>query len=347
MILGLILAYLPSFSARFFQDDFLLLKVAAEGNWLTPVAGFPFRPLSIHAFYTLGVFLFGNNPIGFHVLLFLFFLGGVFFLWQIARLLLKSDTAAIITVIIYAFNVALSPLFYWIATSYMTLAIFFVFSGTYFYLRGRKYDPQMTVSMFVFGLLSNELVVVFPALLLAVDLYLKKFNPRRSLFYIGISLVYIYVRTTLAVLPGGEAYALNFNIPSFLATFRWYFLRIFNLPEGVKISAGIEIYILFVVILTLVLVTMVVLLRKKIFPFRLGFFALWWFLAGALPFYFLPNHMSAYYLGIALLGPSMFLAQIMRGRKMVALFLCSYLLLSVLGLNYLASSHWIILKLTK
>lgn len=346
VLLGLVILYLPSFTARFFQDDFLLLELAKQGDWFTPVAGFPYRPLSIHVFYGLGLLFFGSNPLGFHLLLFLIFLISLYFLRQISRLLLGSDDANTV-VIIYAYNISLFPLFYWIATSYITLAVFSVLGGLFFYLRGRRFDAIITVGLFILGLLSNELMVVFPALLLAVDWYLKRFHWQRTLLYASISLAYFCIRVALAVLPRGEAYTLNFTAPTFLATFRWYFLRVFNLPEGVKIAAGPEIYLLFGVVTAMIIWQVVRQIRQGTFPYRLGLFSLWWFLAGALPFYFLPNHMSSYYLSIALLGPSIFLGKLLSGSKLIWIFVFSYLLLAIAGLNYLSETHWIILKWSK
>lgn len=70
------------------------------------------------------------------------------------------------------------------------------------------------------------------------------------------------------------------------------------------------------------------------------------FVLSAMPFFFLPNHMSSYYLSMALFGPALIAGEILKGRKLIILFCLLYLLLTLLGLNFLSQTHWIILKNT-
>lgn len=310
--------YRDAFFARFFQDDFLLLQLVKSGVFFRPIANFPYRPVSIQIFYGFCFKLFGENPFGYHVLLFLIFIAALFFVYKLSNWQ---------TVVIYAFNVSLFPLFYWVAASYFVLAAFFTFGAVYFY-KNSKILPALL--FFVFGLLSNEIVVVLPLLLL-----LTKISKKVWVFFL-IDVLYLLFRMRLS-LPQAQDYALDFSL-KFLATFKWYFLRIFNLPEG-RLAMNPLIFVLFVFLILILLTS------YKNFSLKKFIFGISWFFIGALPFFFLPYHMSAYYLTISLFGPAVFISSLFNSnRKLAIIFLTFYLLLSVFSLEALSQTHWIILK---
>ena len=326
LIAGLIILYRDSFLSRFFQDDFLLLKLSQQNNFFAPIANFPYRPVSIQIFYSIGRFLSGDNPAGFHLLSFLFLLGALFFIFKIS----KSKLATLF----YAFNISLFPLFFWVATSYFVLAAYFTFGTIYFFLQKKPWS----IFFFVLGLLSNELVLVLPALILLVDYRSWK----RLAPFIAVETLYLFFRLQLGF-PTASDYQLILSPTKFLATFRWYLLRIFNLPEGVRTGVSPIIYILFFL---LVIIFVFVLLKSKL-SWRLPAFAITWFFIGALPFFFLPNHMSSYYLTLSLFGPAVLVGKLFsKNKKLGVVFFIGYLVLAVFGLDYLSKTHWIILKPT-
>ena len=314
----LAILYRNAFFARFFQDDFLLLQLAKSGNIFTPIANFPYRPLSIQIFYGFGFKLFGENPFGYHLLLFLIFIAALFFVYKLSNWQ---------TTVIYAFNVSLFPLFYWVAASYFVLAAFFVFGAVYFY---KKQNFVIAFLFFLFGLLSNEIIVVLPLLLL-----LTKISKKVWIFFF-VDALYLLFRMRLA-LPQAKDYTLDFSL-KFLTTFKWYFLRIFNLPEG-RSAMNSLILVLFIFLIFILLAS------YKNFSLKKFIFGISWFFIGALPFFFLPYHMSAYYLTISLFGPAVFMSSLFNSnRKLGIIFLVLYLLLTVFGLDALSKTHWIILK---
>lgn len=314
----LALFYRNAFFARFFQDDFLLLQLAKSGNIFRPIANFPYRPVSIQIFYGFCFRLFGENPFGYHILLFLIFIAALFFVYKLSNWQ---------TVVIYAFNVSLFPLFYWVAASYFVFAAFFTFGAVYFY-KNSKILPALL--FFIFGLLSNEIVVVLPLLL-----FLTKISKKVWVFFF-IDVLYLFFRTHLS-LPQAKDYTLDFSL-KFLTTFKWYFLRIFNLPEG-RLAINPLILVLFVFLILILLAS------YKNFSLKKFIFGISWFFIGALPFFFLPYHISAYYLTISLFGPAVFISNILSSnRKLTIVFLIFYLSLAVIGLDMLSKTHWIILK---
>lgn len=309
LVFGLIILYRDSFFARFFQDDFILLEIAKTRGFLEPIPNFPYRPIAIQFFYSLS-----RDPFVLHSLMFLFFLGGLYFVYKLTK-----DR---FVVYLLAFNISLFPLFYWVATSYFSLAFFFVFAALYF----------NNIFLFILGLLTNELVVVFPILLLLWSWFKNQINIKKLLPFFIVSAIYLPLRVFFIPFPKAADYAIE--ISKFIPTFRWYVLRVFNLPEGIRNNN--LILVLFGVLVLLVM------LNFKHLNFKLLIFGVLWFFVGALPFFFLPNHMSAYYLTIALFGPMIFLSKLIK--KFKVLFIVVYGLMAVLGLEFLKTSHWIILK---
>lgn len=309
LILGLAFLYRDSFMAKFFQDDFLLLKLAKTTNPFIPIQNFPYRPLSVQLFYSLDL-----SPLGFHLLLFSIFVGALYFVYKLSNWQ---------TAVIYAFNISLFPLFYWVATSYFVLAAFFTFGSAYFYKNSKI---LLSLTFFILGLLSNEIVIVLPLLLLLTKI------SKKVLWFFIVDGLYLLFRTRLS-LPQAQDYTLDFSF-RFFSTFKWYFLRIFNLPEG---RAAMNPFIIGLFILLI----LIFLLNYKRFSFKRLLWAICWFLLGALPFFFLPNHMSSYYLTISLFGPAVFIGQYLAKSKF---FLVIYILMTVIGLEALSKTHWIILK---
>ena len=244
----------------------------------------------------------------------IFFLGGLYLIYKI--------TKSYFVVFLVAFNISLFPLFYWVATSYFSLAFFFVFAALYF----------NSLPIFILGLFTNELIVVFPILYLLWSWFKNKIEIKRVFPFFLVSALYLPLRVMLVPFPKATDYAIE--IGKFIPTFRWYSLRIFNLPEGIR-NQNI-ILVLFAALVLLVI------LNFKNFKLKSFIFGVSWFFVGALPFFFLPGHMSAYYLTISLFGPMVFLSDLLK--KYRVLFLTIYVLMAFLGLEFLKTSHWIILK---
>lgn len=343
LLLLLAVVYLPSFSAPFFQDDFLLLKLARAGDALTPIANFPYRPVSIRLFYGIGTFLFNDNVVGFHLMQFFVFAVGLWFAKQIAHKILKSEFAVFVAIFVYAFNVSLFPIFYWVATSYFALAMVFVFLGCWsFFQKGKKHFI-LSFIFFILGLLSNEIVIVFPIFLILLGFIYKKFDRIKIGLVAIASGLYLLIRKNISSMPLALDYQMDFSF-KVISTLRWYLLRIFNLPEGRGLG-GWMIGGLAGTNLGLMVISLLKSRLEKSEPFRIGVFAFGWFFAGALPFFFLPNHMSAYYLTISLFGPAVLMGGVFnKSRKLAGIFLVLYLLMTIIGLRALSVTHWIITK---
>lgn len=333
------LLYRESFISPFFQDDFELLAKAKPENFFIPVPDFHFHPISNQLFYFTSKALFGQNVLGFHLLLFLAFILSLWILYLVSKLLLHSDKKALLSVFFFAFNISLFAYFYWVAVSYFVLGTFFFFLTIYLYLKKNVW----AYLAFLAALLSNELNFVLPGILILLSWYFRMWS-KRLWFFITIDLFFIGAKLFLLGTPAEPDYKIVVNDQSF-ATLRWYLLRALNLPEGIRNGDNTVIFILFFALVALFLVSVACHFKTQKPNWRLFALCAAWFIVGALPFYFLPNHMSAYYLSFSLPVVAVIFSHLFWPNKFILLSsLILYLSLAFFGLDFLSHTHWTILK---
>jgi hypothetical protein len=320
------------------------MDLARSGDWRAVVPGAAhYRPVALQLFYGVGLTLFGFNPLGYHLLEFAAFSLTVILVFHLASRFLQDEFKAWAAAFFYALNISLFGNFYWIATSYFSLGGLFYFLSVYFYLRPGKIAALATLLAVTAALLTNELALTLPLLFCLISGY-RRFWPGRLLAGAGVALSYLIVKLVLIGTPAAPDYAFAFS-GRVLAAARWYFWRVLNLPEGVNRTTDWVILVLFG-LLVAALAAGAVVFRRKISGRRI-FFGISWFVIGALPFFFLPGHLSAYYLTMALFGTALIFAEILgHDRKLAAGAMLIYLLLTIRGLDFLRGTHWMILKNT-
>lgn len=324
--------YRDSFTSAFFQDDKILLGLANTGNPFRIIANFPYRPISQEIFYRLNYLAFGLNPTGYHLALFAFFVGSLVLIYKLSR--------SFLAVFFYALNISLFANFYWIATSYFTIGAFFFFLTQYFYVRKKA---LLTTITFILAMGSNEIAFVLPIVFLAIN-WLENSWPKWFWGFV-ISLPILFWLRILIGLPQAQDYTLAVS-GSAISTFRWYLIRVLNLPEGIQRISTPIIFGLFGVVVAVLGFSLIRYLLTKDKNIKLLLFGGVYFVLATLPFFFLPNHMSAYYLTISLFGPALIVGEVVKGKKLVTIFCVCYLLLTILGLEFLSQTHWIIRKNT-
>lgn len=336
------LVYRNSFFSPFFQDDKVLLNSSTAGSFFIQIVPATYRPISQQLFYFLGNQFFGRNVFGYHLVLFGVFALTLVVLFALADKLLKSKTKALIAVFFYAFNISLFANFYWIATSYFSIGALFYFLTLYFYLKKEIKNAFLFGVSFLLALGSNEIAFTIPIIVLLINWY-QKYWPKRAWVFLALCALLVVLRAAVIGFPKAVDYTIQFNLTA-VATLRWYLLRALNLPEGVD-RGGRVFYLLFFIFVLTILISVSKYLRQKQNNLRVLILGCGLFVFGALPFYFLPGHMSSYYLTTALLGPSLILGEVSYKKAVLAL-MAIYLVMTVLGLNFLSQTHWIILKNT-
>lgn len=333
------LVYRNSFTSRFFQDDKLNLELAASQNFLAVIPGANhFRPVSVQGFYLLGETLFGYDPLGYHLLGFAVFAVTLFLIFQTAKLITGNQKQSLIVTFLYGLNISLFANFFWVANSQFVLGgLFFFGSLLLFY---SKKLVWLAVPVFLLGLLSNEQILSLIFVLPVISFLWKKPFSRYIFCAIAIlGVIWVGAKIFILGMPTTADYMVNLNPLTAMATLRWYVLRALNLPEGVKLTADWLFTGAFAMFL-------LALFKIKLNWQRI-FFGIFWFITTLGIFIFLPNHMSAHYLTVALFGSSLIISELLPKKNIfLAVALALYLFLTVRGLDFLAKTHWIILKNT-
>ncbi|OGG00990.1 hypothetical protein A2153_05980 [Candidatus Gottesmanbacteria bacterium RBG_16_38_7b] len=342
IILLTILIYWPSFTAPFFQDDIIFLTSPKISDFFTALPQGIYRPLSFQLFYSVGRMIFGLNPLGFHLILFFISSLSLYLIFRLSQKIFNNDLKAHTVVFFYAFNVSLFANYYWIAVSYFVLGNFFIFLSLYL-LWIKKSQILSTVS-YIAALLSNEVLFVFPLLLILTFYYFRKWKKFFAVF-LSLDIIYLILKTSVFGLPKSSSYTTS--LFAFLPLVRWYLFRALNLPEGIKRSSDYSIFILFILFLILFAYGFFYYIKSRKINYRLFIFSLLWFFMAALPFFFLPNHMSSFYLTVSLFAVCLVFAEIFSvNPKILISALIVYFLLTWRGLTFLSQTHWIILKNT-
>lgn len=340
------LLYYDSFSSPFFQDDKLHFSLMHQGSLWDPVKDFPYyRPIPIKIFYSVGFFLGGYNPLPYHMVLFAAFLICLKTIFSLVKKLTNETLTGLKTTFFYATNISLFGVFYLLPASYVVLGAMFIFLAirTYLVPGIKGFLLTLLFNFLAFG--SSELSFVIPGLMFSVDFYQKKFQKARLVFFMLLSVIAFFVRKIIVGLPSNPDYQMKFGLTT-ISSIKWYLFRAINLPEGVKRDIGSTFWIVSVIfLLVLALATIGCLKSKRLNP-RLIVFSGMWFIAGGLPYYLLPNHLSCIYIMVALFGPMLLLGKIFSEKYLFVAAALLYFSMSVLGLNFLRSTHWMILKNT-
>jgi len=168
-----------------------------------------YRPVR-ETFYTLAGFIFGDNPIGYHLLSILVFLGIVITLYFIVFKLIKHSELALITGALFASAPIHVERVAWITASMDLIAILFMLLGFLLYI---KYTETKSIVALISSLIlflasvfgNEECIMFFPIILLYDLCFLNEGNflnalktklkkPVVYIIMILISCFYLFVR---------------------------------------------------------------------------------------------------------------------------------------------------------
>ncbi|GAG39820.1 unnamed protein product, partial [marine sediment metagenome] len=154
----------------------------------------------------------------------------------------------------------------------------------------------------------------------------------------------------LAGAPKTQAF--SFKLTAFPSVFRWYILRAFGLPEGIKngyLWEKIVIYSLFSLLLIILLIVFYKKLKDTsevaVYPERSRRNTsevrkyLAWILLAALPFYFMPHHLNPIYFSISFIGFLLLLSKILT-KKLFLFYTVVFMTCSFFSIRLLTHTHW-------
>lgn len=154
-----------------FVQDFDLKGIATNhfvGNYI-PVT------MLVHA---VAWFLFENNSGGHHLINIIFHLLNGILVYQIGKRFFKEESIASIGALIFLLHPIQVESVAWISELKNILSTSFYLGGLVFYLNykdhSKKKDLLVCFLFFVFGCLSKSAVVVFPLILLIIDVFIEK-----------------------------------------------------------------------------------------------------------------------------------------------------------------------------
>jgi len=202
----------PGFTAWFRGDDFAWLGLGAGVHSLHdllaalfhPFAQGTIRPLSERAFFLVGFWLFGMDPLPFRIVIFATQFANLALMAAIERRITGSAAAGFAAAIFWAISDALVLPLGWVCVYNQVMCAFFLLLAFYFMLRGNR---MLEWIAFLLGFGAMELNVVYPVLAIA---YAPR-QWRRKLPMFAVSIAYAVMHYLVAHPPGTGEYAFHWT----------------------------------------------------------------------------------------------------------------------------------------
>lgn len=348
--------FLPSLFNFFSGDDWFHLRISQISSLSEFFNFFSFhhtdqsaafyRPLSTQTFFYVFQKLFGLTAWPYYLFVLLCFAFSLFLVYRFALSLLNNEKRSALAALFYGVSVSnFTRVYFLSAFQEISLVIFSLLC-----LLSFEKSKIKSLLYFVLALLSKETAIVLPVIILVLHYpeilkIIKQFAP-----FVGLSLVYLYLRFKIFGTVEGDSYIWNFSPAKAANTFLWYTLWSFGSPELLVdyIGSGLRpIPRLFTdypywwqTIFTLLggtVISFVYLLIKKIkHTSQVQLIALLLFFVPLLPVIFLPQHKFPLELGLPLVGFSIGIVSLLPKKfsTMSAVFIGFYLALN-LSMNYL------------
>ena len=323
------------FSIYFFQDDFFMLSLARIKNFSDFLRFFLphtdvqfYRPLSHELFFFVGKIIFGFNPLGFHFIVYSFYISNIYLVYRLSRYFLNSSYAQYFITSLFSISAIHYNSLFWLANFSYVLVTFIFLLSINIYLKYKSQKSILLIILFILGLLTNELMVMFPVVTTAYEvIYSKNKFVKNIRLFISISIVlFLYLIWRFII------FKTNFNTykyifdGSVISSLRWYFLWSFNWAETMKdqmlhfyqvrpsfLQVFSKEYFTFLInllipILLMIVFPLLILIKDKKLKsywksqYKTLIFAISWFILTLLPIVFIPNHISPHQGSIAIFG---------------------------------------------
>lgn len=344
-----------SFSYYFFQDDWFVLNWVSQGD---PISFFEFRtdiiywrPLTMPTFFALGKEIFGLNPTGFHLIVFIFHFINATLVYRLFKVLKLSDITSKLSAFIYAVSAFHFIGLSWLSTASYVIGVTFILGTIISFLKSKF---TLAFLFFAVALASTEFSLVCVPLLLLFKKLSKKTLFQLSPIITTIAL-YLVTRVLVFPVPAQGDYGLGLSLKTITNTV-WYFLWTFNFAEkfstiffisNIRDFPGLFLsqikYLIFPIILILTAIYLVLVSRLNIKVISLGFS---WFLISLTPVILVSKHVYPIYLPIASLGLIFILARAIETfnkNKILPVMVISiiWFISAFITLDFTRETHWI------
>lgn len=386
IILLSLLLFRNSFSIYFFQDDWFALSISKINSladffhFFIPRPDVQFyRPLSVEIFYSASRGIFNLNPLGFHAIVWLFFIINIFLVYKLTQKFLDSRKMQLLFTFLYALSSIHYASLFWLANFSYILSGFWYFLGFIFFLEKDNSARKnvLLAGVFILGLLSNEFMITFPVMIFIYTLLFRSKDWRQfiRLVVILFSILIFYGLIRFFIFkPHFDTYQIVFD-KNVISSYRWFFLFFLNWPETMKDqmlnfykinprflqSFSSEFYIFLTNLLVFVgififlpIVKLIRSVQYRIFILKNRekiLFALLWFIINLLPIIFIPGHIYPHHGTIALFGFLALFLILFSGYKQylnrylygftIALLIISWVISSFMTVSLNDKIHWI------
>ncbi len=322
---GVFFLFSGSFSSYFFQDDWFSLQISNVSTIGGVLRFFIprndviyYRPLGMQLVFFIFQKLFGSIPLPFRLATIIIHMSNGYLVGRLLSKFFKNKAISYFGILLYLTAAIHFTVFFWAATIAFVMAPFFYFSAFLFFLENKK---KISLALFIFGLLTNELLISFPAVIFLWSMMQRKKQLKNTQWFWFIVFCYIGTRFVLFKPPTTGSYAVAYAPLQILLNFRDYVLWTFNFPEEIHnqfinwfvfnpvfvkeffpaiASFCVALIAFFVLIITGVISSIGT--KLKIAKVQTVAFGSIWFVVTLAPVLFFSSHAFSYYLAIPFLG---------------------------------------------
>src|SRR6185369_15384114 len=177
-----------------------------------PIQFIYYRP-ALSLYYMFNDFIWGTNPVGFHIANLLLHLCTTILIYRIGLLLFDSNKGlSLFAAALFCVHPVHNELIGRVAMNENLLGVLMA-AAFYFYLKGRK---SLSLAAFAIALLTKESAIMLPFVLFVFELRKQKVRDaaRYMAPYAALMTVYLVLRTAVVGFP--EAFSPNENLPEAL-----------------------------------------------------------------------------------------------------------------------------------
>lgn len=345
----------------FFQDDWYhlyqvynksLLEVLRYFNLFQKGQVDPlnfYRPLSTKLYFFLTYNIFGLKPIFFSIINISLFTLNAFLFAQIAKKITDKKMLAW-TTFFYVFSLAHFTLFGYITKVEDLFLAIFSFGSILCWIKKRSIF--LSLSLFIGALTSRESALMIPLVLANYQYLIKKQKVKKiikKLFpWLLITAVYAGLRTFIYGWPKDKnVYKITLlglhPVNNLLKYLQWNL----NITGLIKLKNAFSyLSLLSLIILCLITLLSIHKIIKKKAALKICAFGVIWWLIFLLPVLFFSDHRDPWNLAVASGGMALIIAQIIKSinKPLKIVFISSYLVLFILGLNFYRQNHWTVTR---
>ena len=225
-------------SVTFFSDDFAFLELSKAKNlvellsFFIPGKSYFYRPLPTELFY-FSINISGRNAILAHIVVFITFSIGLYFLYKSLLEVSKNFTFSTIVIFLYAAHFTHVFQLYELATFQEVCLLTFLSISFFSYFR-KKYF--ISIIFFICALLSKENAIMYPFFLLLFSFLFQRKELKKSMkllipFFILAGIFLVIYRQNLSHVTELELYKIRYSPKLIFNNLMWYVLWASGVPN--------------------------------------------------------------------------------------------------------------------